>query len=289
MDINRYLMWCIKLGMARFIVNILIKSICKGDTSNYIFKKFENDLSEELINSVKNNFDINDISDDSNITVDQIRNLDEEIVNNRIFYPTIIDYSNTKQFLENLYELYNWKKYEPKTGLGKKERLSYYAVLLNQWMQGHSIKRIIDKSIEYHKGTGRIYDKKQKRQTDYIGNNSQDNQIVVECLTSVEDVLLFSISNYFTKFSERYKTLKNIDTIDNDWSEYIDFGTNNKLIIELQKIGFSREIAKLIESKGKAMLVDGKIIINKNIYELNNEQLLSELNDVKLNYTELFL
>lgn len=278
-----------KFGMARFIVNILIKSICKGDTSNYIFKKFENDLSEELINSVKNNFDINDISDDSNITVDQIRNLDEEIVNNRIFYPTIIDYSNTKQFLENLYELYNWKKYEPKTGLGKKERLSYYAVLLNQWMQGHSIKRIIDKSIEYHKGTGRIYDKKQKRQTDYIGNNSQDNQIVVECLTSVEDVLLFSISNYFTKFSERYKTLKNIDTIDNDWSEYIDFRTNNKLIIELQKIGFSREIAKLIESKGKAMLVDGKIIINKNIYELNNEQLLSELNDVKLNYTELFL
>lgn len=56
-----------------------------------------------------------------------------------------------------------------------------------------------------------------------------------------------------------------------------------------KKIGFSREIAKLIESKGKAMLVDGKIIINKNIYELNNEQLLSELNDVKLNYTELFL
>ena len=70
-----------KFGMARFIVNILIKSICKGDTSNYIFKKFENDLSEELINSVKINFDINDISDDSNITVDQIRNLDEEIVN----------------------------------------------------------------------------------------------------------------------------------------------------------------------------------------------------------------
>ena len=105
----------------------------------------------------------------------------------------------------------------------------------------------------------------------------------------MEDVLLFSISNYFTKFSERYKALKNIDTIDNDWSEYIDFGTNNKLVIELQKIGFSREIAKLIEGKGKAMLVDGRIIINKKIYEVDNEQLLSELNDVKLNYAELFL
>lgn len=278
-----------KFGMARFIVNILIKSICKDDTSNYIFKKFENELDEELIKSVKENFAIKDISDDSNVTIDQIRNLDEEILNGRIFYPTVIDHSNTKQFLENLYELYNWEKYEPKTGLGKKERLSYYAVLLNQWMQGHSIKRIIDKSIEHHKGSGKIYDKKQKLQVDYTGKNSQDNQIVVECLTSVEDVLLFSISNYFTKFSERYKTLKNIDTIDNDWSEYIDFGTNNKLVIELQKIGFSREIAKLIEGKGKAMLVDGRIIINKKIFEVDNEQLLSELNDVKLNYAELFL
>lgn len=55
------------------------------------------------------------------------------------------------------------------------------------------------------------------------------------------------------------------------------------------KIGFSREIAKLIESKGKAMFVDGRIIINTKIFEVDNEQLLSELNDVKLNYAELFL
>ena len=278
-----------KFGMARFIVNILIKSICEDDTSNYIFKRFENELDEQLIKTVKKNFATKDVSDDSNVTVDQIRNLDEEIVRGTIFYPTVIDYPSTKQFLESLYELYNWKKYEPKTGLGKKERLSYYAVLLSQWMQGHSIKRIIDKSIEFHKGTGKIYDKKQKRQVEYTGKNSQDNQIVVESLTSVEDVLLFSISNYFTKFSERYKTLKNIDTIDNDWSEYIDFGTNDKLVIELQKIGFSRENAKLIESKGNATLVDGRIIIDKKIFEIDNEQLLSELNDVKLNYTELFL
>lgn len=37
------------------------------------------------------------------------------------------------------------------------------------------------------------------------------------------------------------------------------------------------------------MLVYGRIIINKNIFEINNEQLLCELKDVKLNYAELFL
>ena len=79
-----------------------------------------------------------------------------------------------------------------------------------------------------------------------------------------------------------------MDAIENDWAEYIDFGTNNKLVIELQKIGFSREIAKFIEKNGKAMLIEGKVSINRGIFELENEQLLNELNDVKLNYAELF-
>lgn len=117
----------------------------------------------------------------------------------------------------------------------------------------------------------------------------QDNQIIVECLTNIEDILLFVISNYFTKFSERYKILKNIYTIDNDWSEYLDFGTNNKLVIELQKIGFSREIANLIEKNAKASLCEGKVVIGKDIYSIDNQQLINELGDVKLNYTELFL
>lgn len=277
-----------KFGMARFIINILIKAICKDDTTNYIYKKFQDDLDIDTLQKIKQNFTVRDIADDSNVTVDQIRNLDDEILKGKIYYPIVIDYKNVKSFLENLYELFNWEKYEPKTGLGKRERLSYYAVLLNQWMQGKSIKQIIDKSIEHHKEIGKIYDKKQKGHVDYEAKNSQDNQIVVECLTSVEDILLFSISNYFTKFSERYKILKNIDAIENDWAEYIGFGTNNKLVIELQKIGFSREIAKFIEKNGKAMLIEGKVSINRGIFELENEQLLNELNDVKLNYAELF-
>ena len=173
--------------------------------------------------------------------------------------------------------------------IGKKERLAYYAVLLSQWMMGHSVRRIIDKSIEYHRNTGKIYDDNKKGIVSYEGKNSQDNSIVIECLTAVEDVLLFSISNYFTKFSERYKIIKKVEALDNDWSEYLDFGTNDRLIIELQKIGFSREIAKELKKEGIAQFTTkNTLIFRKDIQEADNEELLRELNEVKLNYAELF-
>lgn len=277
-------------GMARFVVNILLRCITENDTNNYIYKKFNDILTEEIVETIKQNFAGQEISDDSNVTVDQLRSLDDEIINNRISYPEVIDYEHAKEFLENLYELFQWEKYEPKTGIGKKERLSYYAVLLEQWMMGYSVRRIVDESIKYHKKTGTIYDSKEKKIVEYTSKNSQDNSIIIECLTSIEDILLFSISNYFTNFSERYKVLKNINVIENDWSEYLDFGTNDRLVIELQKIGFSREVAKIIEKEKYALLnKNGKLCFDNDIFETDDEEVLDELADVKLNYTELFM
>lgn len=276
-------------GMARFIINILIKCISEDDRSNYIFKLFSNMLNENDIQVIKQNFKPEEVNDDSNITADQIRNLDKEILTGKIQYPITINYDQVKGFLGDLYELFNWEKYESKKGIGKKEKLSYYAVLLNQWMIGNSVKRIIDKSIEHHRMTGQIFDDRKKKLVKYTGENSQDNNIVIECLTAIEDVLLFSISNYFTKFSERYKYLKKVDIIDNDWSEYIDFGTDDKIVIELQKIGFSREVAKIIEKNRLVKITDfGILKFSKDIFNNDNEQLKIELEDIKLNYAELF-
>lgn len=276
-------------GMARFIVNILIKCILEDDRNNYIFKVFSDMLDDNKISIIKENFKAEDVTDDSNVTADQLRNLDKEILEDRIKYPSFIKYSDVKNFLEDIYELFHWDKYESKKEIGKKEKLSYYAVLLNQWMHGHSVKRIIDESIEYHKNTGEIFDDKQKKIVAYTGSNSQDNSIVVECLTAIEDVLLFSISNYFAKFSERYKILKKVDVLENDWSEYIDFGTNDRIVIELQKVGFSREIAKIIEKNNYAIISDSNTLsFSKRILNSENQQLRTELEDVKLNYAELF-
>lgn len=277
-------------GMARFVINILLKCILNRDENNYIYKLFSNELTEKELDIIREKFKNEDVNDDSNVTIDQVKNLDKAIIESGLKYPEKIDYANVKDFLEKLFDVFQWEKYEAKTDIGKKQKLAYYAVLLNQWMAGHSIRRIIDKSILHHKDTGKIYDEQKNIFVDYVGKNAQDNRIVIECLTAIEDVILFSISNYFTRFSERYKLLKKVDNLTNDWSEYIDFGTNDKLVIELQKIGFTREVAKIIEKEGLVAMDDfGSIIFTKDIFNYSSEELIRELEDVKLNYAELFM
>ncbi|WP_341878081.1 DEAD/DEAH box helicase [Defluviitalea saccharophila] len=276
-------------GMARFVINILLKCILEDDSNNYIFKLFNEMLNEKMTNKIKKNFEAKDINDNTNVTIDQLKMLDNAISEGKIKYPNEINYENIKSFLESLYDIFRWDKYENKKEIGKRERLSYYAVLLNQWMLGHSVRRIIDMSIEHHKKIGHFFDDKERRMVEYTGKPAQDNRIVIDCLIAIEDVLLFSISNYFTIFSERYKLIKKVDLIDNDWSEYVDFGTCNKLVIELQKIGFSREVAKIIEKKSYASLAKNNVLhFEKDILNDDSEELVNELLDVKLNYKELF-
>ena len=129
----------------------IIKCIIEKDQNNYIYKLFEKQLDDSTIQTIYDNFKDQVIDDDSNVTLDQIQKLDKEIAENRITYPETIDYESVKSFLEQLYILFQWEKYESKMEIGKKERLAYYAVLLSQWMMGHSVRRIIDKSIEYHR------------------------------------------------------------------------------------------------------------------------------------------
>ena len=53
------------------------------------------------------------------------------------------------------------------------------------------------------------------------------NYVIAESLGTIENVLLFSISNYFRKFSLEYKRQHgNIEYFDNDWYDFIEYGTH---------------------------------------------------------------
>ena len=276
--------------LARFVINILLKSILQQDYSNRIFIMFNKLISKEQLIIIETNFRNNNlVSDDSNITIDQVRTIDTEISKGYLSYPEDINYDNTTKFLIDLHKLFNWEKYESKMYIGKVNHLKYYAVILNRWMRGESISQIINESIKYHINRGEIYNTNSHLKEKFEGSQKQINQIIVECLSTIENVLLFSISNYFVKFSERYKCIKNIDDIENDWSEFLDFGTNDKLIIALQKIGFTREIAKILQKENVTHFsIDKKLIILKTAFDIHNERVLEELNITKVNFQELF-
>lgn len=68
---------------------------------------------------------------------------------------------------------------------------------------------------------------------------------------------MFSISNYFLRFSNEYKKIHNVAEFDNNWYEYVEFGTTNPLTILLQRNSFSREAATFIRDHREFVEEDG--------------------------------
>ena len=100
----------------------------------------------------------------------------------------------------------------------------------------------------------------------------------------IENVLLFSISNYFRKFSIAYKEYHKVDHFDNDWYEFVEYGTTNPLTIFLQQVGFDREASLFLEqpSNRKKYVVEenGEIKIHRSIFFCGDENVETQVNDM---------
>ena len=84
------------------------------------------------------------------------------------------------------------------------------------------------------------------------------NIVFADTLEVIENVILFSISNYFLRFSNEFRRIKGDDELDaNNWYEYVEYGTTNPLTILLQRNGFSRESARFIKENPEYVVKDG--------------------------------
>lgn len=266
----------------RYIMNNLIDDIM-NDRKGIIYKQFEKFITKQDIREIKEQFREKTVPQDLPITTDQIDKVDKYIKEDKLEYPDKITYNNVLTFLKELHEYYSWNIYEDKTTIGRKNNLAYYAVILQQWMLGFGIKQIIQQAIKYHEDNNTFYDINFGMKVDYTGSLEQKNSIINETLNAIENIILFKISNYFSKFSSRYKEVNKIDEIANDWYEYIQYGTNDKIVIMIQKIGFSREAALKINKKGYWILEEDKLYIKSDIFLDSDELLREEAKAVQLN------
>ena len=119
------------------------------------------------------------------------------------------------------------------------------------------------------------------------------NLVIAESLSVIENVLLFSISNYFRKFSMEYKAVHQVENFDNDWYEYVEYGTTNPITIFLQQNGFSREASIYIQTPSNYSKyvtdVDGEKKIKRSILECGNIGVETEAQDIQFNIPELFV
>ena len=116
------------------------------------------------------------------------------------------------------------------------------------------------------------------------------NIIINNTLDTIEKIIQFKIENYFSKFSELCKKKKGVESIENDWYEYLAYGTNKKEIIELQKIGFSREIALKIYKSNKYIIYhQDSFLVSTKIFDDENDDIVEEANEVYLNNYNKFI
>lgn len=276
---------------------ILLRDITKGNDS-VVHREFAQYLQGDTEDKIKEVFRKvgSEPDDDINISVDQTKSLYGAIANG-LTYPALTaerkaDYNTLMPFLMQLSRIFNWGKYDSEN-IGNNSRLTWYGVILSRWINGHGLSFIMTESIDYYRRHPNKTVSVNNKPEVYNGSKRHKNSVIGETLEAIERVILFSLSNYFLKFSEAYKRYHHIDgDMKNDWYEYVEYGTTNPLTILLQRNGFSRETAMYIRQHRDDYVIGLDIAdpkLKKSLAQCGNFSVELEVADMLFNNPDLFV
>ena len=284
---------------------ILLKDIVHGNDS-LVTQEFEKYMKPGDKDKIKRVFSAQApiIDNDINISLDQTRKLRAAIAADSTFsYPLpesdgTFSVDKAYEFLIRLGDIFDWKRYEYNT-LGKCDedgeytKLRWYAVILIQWLEGKGLNNIMRRAVDYqerhpdkfwiNRYTKMYYDR---------ASLEHRNIVFANTLEVIENIILFSISNYFLRFSNEYKRVHGENSLNrNNWYEYVEYGTTNEVTIQLQRYGFSRESASYIKAHSQYYIVDteGNVRIKNALENCGDNEVAQQIPDIRFNTPELFI
>jgi len=281
----------------------------RNDNESLIVKQLKEFATPDQIEIIKSNIKQIEPTKSIDISPDQFKNL-KDFVASGAKYPDLlpddtVDYQSVVSFMTDLGNIYKWRIYEKKT-LGYTDKITsnlshitWYANILYKWMSGFGLSSIIYGAIQYkekYPETG-IWANNWKIEDYYDRNNPKHkNYVIADTLNTIENIILFSVANYFREFSTEYKLQHGNKPFDNDWYEYVEYGTTNKLTILLQRYGYHREAASYINLH-KNELVNFTIatdtapfVLRKNLLlNCSDESTKTETSEIYINIPELFI
>lgn len=207
--------------------------------------------------------------------------------------PESTNYDSCLKVLEILYEKYQWQKYESgglKPMIYNKNQLSYYALLLESWINSKSLKYLIERTIKYFHNDGSprtisFYEDGNKRSEVFNKNNDKHiNSLINGIISDLEGVIKYKVKSYVSNYQAIIQS-KGKEVVC-DWEQYIDYGTTDMEIISIQNLGFSRNLAIFLQKNHIEIFKRDE---NGVIFDLNNEFLhkIIEESDKKNEYKEL--
>lgn len=276
---------------------ILLRDIME-ERDSLVHREFSDFLTVEDERQIREKFNSSPTlpDDDINTSVDQTKRLIIAIKNG-LEYPSSkngFKYNDIIDFFNKLSKIFDWPVYEKST-LGNESKRKWYAVILSQWMEGSGLSYIMQRAIDYHKQHPENFRVSAYQPPTIYNDNSKEHRNVVfaDTLEAIENIVLFSISNYFLRFSNEYKKIHGVDEFDNNWYEYVEFGTTNPLTILLQRNGFSRESATFIKKhKDEYVAHDGstdELRLRLSLLGCGNTSVMTEAASIRFNAPKLFL
>ncbi len=147
---------------------------------------------------------------------------------------------------------------------------------------------MIDQAISYKRGK-KIYIKGES--VPFVEGTEHNNKVIEDTLNVINDIILFRLSNYFMRVSTELKKYKKRDYLTNDWYEYVEYGTTNRICILLQKNGFSSEVATYIQKHEEQYVerTDDGIKLKISVLSCPRRSVQEEAKAVYNNIPELFI
>ncbi|KIM10565.1 MAG: helicase [Sulfuricurvum sp. PC08-66] len=185
------------------------------------------------------------------------------------FLSSDFNYSVIVGVLQNLAEYYNWENEETggKNPLYKpSEKIKYYAVLMDNWMKSKPLKMIISNTIIYYKNKGQIWENGSYIQFNYKEKHDI-NKVINLVISDIDNVLRFKLKNYFENYYMLLKEKLGALNAGANWADFLEYGTTDSKIIELQNIGIPRHLAQyILENHESCLLFENGLLqsINKN-------------------------
>lgn len=200
--------------------------------------------------------------------------------------PSNIDYNTCLSILQIMFRLYEWEDAEKK--LNNIKSLKYYALLMNQWINGIGLNQIIRQSIEYYETNTQsikigFKDNKPNFETFERGNVKHINILIENIIDDIEYILRFLFEKYFNHYYQVLESILGEDKTGENWASLLEYGTQNRIVIALQNIGLSRHTAIKINNKCKNALA----IENGKLKNIDKRKVLDYFRSGTLEFDEI--
>ena len=162
------------------------------------------------------------------------------------------------EVLNILYDQYRWGETESNGRnpmIRHKNQLRYYATLMESWINTKPLKIVIQNTINYFYNNGDardIYIRQDGRLRPVIFDKENDfhiNKLINDVVNDIENILRFKIKNYVSNYQDLLKDKNKANLDIADCESYIEYGTTENKIIEIQNLGFPRNIAIFLRNK----------------------------------------